>query len=885
MVLQDPTDQFWELFEDSPLFVKWRDFREKYLTRLELLSVPAQYLIYDLNTLPVYFYLVVEGVVCESWQRDDGSVWLRRDYSAGQFFGARALFPSPERTSATVATSARSPAPGPQEILANSGQAEKYRSTVRALTDVTLYRMTAADLRVATERNPELFEVLLQETRARRLRRVPLLHGLNDAAVRCLAEAFNEITVERDEKIVPGQAAGLWIIDWGRIDVTGPASLNRPEWPHWRLTSGNFFLADGPGLISGKSCIASSAQSVRTSCLFHLSIEAFERLVGAFPSIGEMLSQPLDIVSVLSRVDIFKGLSEGQREHLAQFCSWEFVPVGQNITTQGNIGHSFVILRRGAAIIMALDDRGRPRPRNYLQADKYEYYGRSSLLDGKPRDATVRAVSGTGGPHGQPGFAGAECILLDRRDMQIAFKEKKKLWPSETWLVRHTESFREVEQPYDWMEEGETVTWQDRPYIWWLIQPLAGVGVLFVLIVLLIDRLWEGPILGLPIITLILFGVIFIFPALWIITNYYNDYYVVTNRRVTRRDRVWLLYEARSEAPIDMVQDATIAQDLGGRLLNFGDLTIRTSAKPGTIVFDHVPDPERVKDIVLSGRGGAVAATFGQRKEILRRGVITGLNLALPIPERIRAMGAKADEDIRRKARVKPELLPGMQQPTAYARQAVAFLPEAWRRVLFGPTKPDPKPLPGQIIWRKSKINLLMRAGLALGCTLAWLFFGLALSLVINWLHLEPMALALPWLFVMVGLVFWTWWQWADWHNDIYVVTDDQIIDIEAKPLGLSVKRRAAGLDRVQTADSVQEGFIRNVLNYGDVIIRTAAGDEGFTFSMVANPKEVQSTIFKKLAEFQRRQEGKRAEERQRDIIEGLDVYHELRRSKLGEGP
>ncbi len=844
------------------------------------MSVPAGQLIYDPNTLPIYFYLVMDGVVRESWQRDDGTVWLQRDHRAGRFFGARVLFPGPRRTSTSGATFLQSSVPGRQAAQSDTGLTEQYRSTARAVTDAVLYRMTAEDLRIATERNPELSEVLLQETRARRLRRIPLFHDLGDTEARCLAEVIDEVPVDPGDAIAPGRDTGLWVVDWGQIEVTGPASLNRPEWPKWCISSGNFFLANGPGLISGRSCIANSAKAVRASCLFHLSIEDFERLVGAFPSVKGVLEKPLDIAPVLAGADVFRELSEGQREHLAQFCSWEFVPPGQNITTQGNVGHSFVILRDGAAVVIALDDRGRPRPRNSLTAG--DYYGHSSLLEGKPRDATVRAVA-AGSRNGKPGLNGAECILLDRRDMQVAFKERKQLWPHETRLVGHTKQIREAKQPYDWMEEEETVTWQDRPYIWWLILPLLILGLLFVLLVAILTFFWAGPIASLPISVFIIFGLLFVPTTLWIITNYYNDYYVVTSRRVTRRDRVWLLHEARSEVPIDMVQDATIEQQFWGRLFDFGDVTIRTAAKPSTMVFKHVPAPDDVKDIVLSGKGGAVAATFGQRKETLRRGVITGLNLALPIPERVRALGTKADEEGRRKKKAKPELLPGTKRPYARSTRLGASLPKSWQRVLFGPERPEPKPLSGQIIWRKSIVNLIARAGLAFGCTFLWLLLGMAIAPLARLFSLESAALLLPWLVILAGLGFWSWWQWTDWHNDIYVVTDDQLIDIEAKPLGLSIKRRTAGLDRVQTADSVQEGFIRNVLNYGDVVIRTAAGDEGFTFSMVPNPKEVQSTIFKKLAEFQRRQEAKRAEERQRDIIEGLDVYHELRRSKLGE--
>jgi uncharacterized membrane protein YdbT with pleckstrin-like domain len=133
---------------------------------------------------------------------------------------------------------------------------------------------------------------------------------------------------------------------------------------------------------------------------------------------------------------------------------------------------------------------------------------------------------------------------------------------------------------------------------------------------------------------------------------------------------------------------------------------------------------------------------------------------------------------------------------------------------------------------------------------------------------------------VWVGLLAasggWLLWNYADYRNDVYVVTDDRIIDVEMKPLGLFAKRREGGLDRVQNVDLVQKGIWANLFNYGDVVISTAASDEGFTFIMVPKPKLVQSTVFQKLDAFRNRQEQKRAADRQRELIEGIEVYHRL---------
>jgi uncharacterized membrane protein YdbT with pleckstrin-like domain len=166
------------------------------------------------------------------------------------------------------------------------------------------------------------------------------------------------------------------------------------------------------------------------------------------------------------------------------------------------------------------------------------------------------------------------------------------------------------------------------------------------------------------------------------------------------------------------------------------------------------------------------------------------------------------------------------------------------------------------------------------------LLFTLALAwLGINFLQsgafgINASALILPWLLLFLFGMGWWLYRYVDWRNDIYVVTDDKLIDIEAKPLGLSTKRRETGLDRVQTVDYKQVGFIRYFLNYGDVVIRTAAADEGLDFLYVPNPRLVQAVVFQKLDAFRRKQEKHRLRDRQREMIESLEVYHEMRQER-----
>ena len=857
MVSEAEAKKVWELFGKSSLFSKWPGARDQLPGLLEAAPFAEGGVVYEPGDLPICLFLITEGKVTET-VRHEGRPWLRMEYGQGQLFGQQALFTN------------------------------DYRSRAVAQPGTTLYCLSAATLRVAMEQNRDLAEELLHEKRAVRLRRIPLLRHLPDEQVRQLAQVTEEQDCLEGASLPLDDKPGIWIVDWGQLRVAGAAARTSRDWTDWGIAAGNFVVAPGGGLQVGDRCAATAATAHVKTHLFYLPASHANRLLAAFPAVHAALGQPIDIVEILRTVALFgEPLEDQHREHLAQFCAWEFIPAGQNITTQGSIGHSFVILRSGAAVVIALDEAGRPRPRKYLEHGGS--YGRTSLLKGKPREATVRAKASNEAAQ-QIGPDGAEAIVLDRRDLQFAFAERTDLWHPGVTLFDEMVKETVQKKRLDWLEEGELVRWASRPHILWLLLPELGVlalGLLSVLFLKLLPTSIESSlttaclICVVPAVTLV---------AAWVLVNYLDDYYVVTNLRVTRRDRVWPVYESTLQAPIDTVQQVTLDQGFFGRLFDYGHVSINTAAKVGAMIFSNVPGPQQAQGHVLQGKAEAQLAGRGQQREVLRRGLATELGLALPIPERMRALGDGAKPPARSMfggARSsKPpssELLPGTKgaKPGWFAGMAER-LPERWRELVVGPPRPEPQPLSGQVIWRKHWMNLIRRTFwptlmLLFTLTLAWLgvyFLQEALR------RIPAGTFTLPWLVLFVFSLGWWLYRYADWRNDIYVVTDDKLIDIEARPLGLSIKRRETGLDRVQTVDYRQEGIIRYVLNYGDVVIRTAAADEGFDFLYVPNPRLVQAVIFERLDTFRRTQDQQRLRERQREMIESLEVYHEMRQER-----
>ncbi len=153
-----------------------------------------------------------------------------------------------------------------------------------------------------------------------------------------------------------------------------------------------------------------------------------------------------------------------------------------------------------------------------------------------------------------------------------------------------------------------------RPHWLWLVIPELGVlsAFLFLLLITLLmpDNLADG----LRIFTIVVTGLILVPLALIVAYNYYDDYYAVTSRHVTRRDHQLIFYEARTESPIESVQDITWDAGFWGRVFDYGDVIIRSAARIGAVRFERVPSPDMVRERILQEKIEAVAARVGQQR-------------------------------------------------------------------------------------------------------------------------------------------------------------------------------------------------------------------------------------------------------------------------------
>ena len=146
--------------------------------------------------------------------------------------------------------------------------------------------------------------------------------------------------------------------------------------------------------------------------------------------------------------------------------------------------------------------------------------------------------------------------------------------------------------------------------------------------------------------------------------------------------------------------------------------------------------------------------------------------------------------------------------------------------------------------------------------------------------------MAIPAVWGTYGLIclanlLWAWWQFEDWHNDTYEITDRYIFDIDRLPLGFGESRKQAELSKVENVRTEQDGFLPTTFNYGEVHVETAGVDSNIVFENVRDPSGVQNEIFARRDRYKKMQadsEAKRLLDQTTTLIEMYDEARSHRR-------
>jgi uncharacterized membrane protein YdbT with pleckstrin-like domain len=397
------------------------------------------------------------------------------------------------------------------------------------------------------------------------------------------------------------------------------------------------------------------------------------------------------------------------------------------------------------------------------------------------------------------------------------------------------------------LEDERVIIYERRHWftiIKWIRRPLA-----FLLISSLIA--WVVTMLLGPTSALSLLFYFFVLLAIgwftWQALDWENDRYIVTNKRVIHIEKVYLTREKRDEAPLAMIQDVVVdMKGLMTHLLYFGDVVLQTAGTLGTIRFKGIQKPRKAQAQILALVSRAKAAMPMEEEpqgiQVVREIVGWPKPEAKSLPLTAEELRWESEEP--RRAQMS-EVIKMM----FFAKQAFGENQHIWRKHWWALLKEMISPLLVFII-----LSILWAAAsLFLGFNL-WFDLLLGISLAAN--------------------SAWFIWRTIDWRNDLYVVTDDRVIDIEKIPF-IREHRREAGLDKIQDVRYLQEGIIATRLDFGNVRLETAGGIGEFTFDSVPHPRQVQIEIFNRIERF-RKEAGQRAKEaRQNEFLDLLGRYHQ----------
>lgn len=539
-------------------------------------------------------------------------------------------------------------------------------------------------------------------------------------------------------------------------------------------------------------------------------------------------------VAFLRRIHLFHDLDEEELIPVAEKLEEVVFEEGMEIFKQGSAADRFYIIYQGKANITQIRRKETVELASLVGGD---YFGEEALFVHRSRSATIRAAERT------------SMFLISRQEFNELIKRFPRLKAAFEVSIASRRLARQLRMK--WLRPDEVIYFLARKHYTLLIDALA-LPVLLSLAAMAVAA-W-----GLLVNSWIaggggaLFFVIMILWAVWRGIDWGNDYYIVTNQRVVWLEKVVGIYDSRQEAPLSTVLSVGVETDLLGRMLDYGHVVIRTFV--GKIPFNNVAHPYQASQMVEEQWTRSKHIASAAEKEAMRNAIRKKLGLTEKV------------DTTKSASQTEKAAVPRLYKPGWGAILLIKlFKNSKIFRVRFQV---------GDTITYRKHIFVLIR-NIALPA-LACLFFIAGMGFrAYAWIRGGMKGADILFLLLLFIFIYPLWrliYQYLDWSNDTFQVTEDQIIDIDKKPFGTE-ERKAAPLENILATASERLGILGHIFNYGTVYI--TVGGSRLAFEDVYNPAEVQQDIDnRRIARKNRQEEGRAAAERER-MADWLASYHE----------
>ncbi len=208
------------------------------------------------------------------------------------------------------------------------------------------------------------------------------------------------------------------------------------------------------------------------------------------------------------------------------------------------------------------------------------------------------------------------------------------------------------------MAGKERVVFKTRQHWLAIVPKLVLWGVVSVLIVLIALVLGAAFLGGLALVLLL----VLVFPF-WRIAvdslNWWNEQYVITNRRVIQIEGI--INKRSSDSSLEKVNDVVLEQSAVGRVLNYGNVEILTASEVGVDLFKLIAGPVRFKKEMLDQKEamGSLDRFESRASRVLAEEAPTAGDIPELIAEldELRKRGIITDEEFREKKKALLERL------------------------------------------------------------------------------------------------------------------------------------------------------------------------------------------------------------------------------------
>ena len=324
----------------------------------------------------------------------------------------------------------------------------------------------------------------------------------------------------------------------------------------------------------------------------------------------------------------------------------------------------------------------------------------------------------------------------------------------------------------------------------------------------------------------------------WQFLEWSNDLFFFTDKRIINRQRSLFSYETKHETPISAIESVQVKRSYFGRGFNFGDLEIKTFT--GSMRLAFVPDISSAQQILSFLTERRKERWEEEEKQTFER-------------------------DIRE--RINPEILREGDNLISYPEKSstqIQSLGSIPGRITDNNTP--------NIIYRTHWTILFAKIFIPVFLLMSHLFFYLFLAAnnakIINGITFNIIMLINC--IVLISLVA---YRFFDWRNDLYIITEDYLIDIDRRPFGMEEKR-SAPIKNIQSIRYKRNGIFGLLFNFGTVYTRI--GDEEFTFDNVFQPADVQEALFAAKERFHQNQIDVEKGAQRRKAVDWIDSYHQI---------